>query len=121
MRILMIILLLLPLQQQSLKLVGTKPVDCTFFTTDNIENTYLIKGNTIEKFWANGTLQNKYSSKVYGEVTFVDTQNPLQILVYYPDVTRIVFLDNTLSLHHDVALEQYHFNQYRKLNYLALV
>lgn len=107
MRLLLFILLILPIQQQSLKLVSSKPVDCDFFTTDNIENTYFIMGNTIEKYWANGTVQNKYSSKLFGEVTFLDTQNPLQILVYYPDVARVVFLDNTLSTHHEVVLEHY--------------
>ena len=94
-----------------LKMVSSKKVDCTNFTTDNLGNVYHIKGNTIEKHLPNGTLQNQYSSKVYGEINFIDTQNPLQILLFYPDITKVVFLDNTLSVHHDISLEKYQLEQ----------
>ena len=93
----LIILFSFSMTQQTLKLVSTKPVDCDFFTTDNIENTYLIQGNSIIKLWASGN-QNKYSNKVLGEIDFVDTQNPMQLLLYYKGVSQVVLLDNTLSL-----------------------
>ncbi|MBL4651663.1 MAG: hypothetical protein JKY53_02205 [Flavobacteriales bacterium] len=107
--IIIITTLLFPVE--GLKMVSSKKVDCTNFTTDNLGNVYLIKGNTIEKYLPNGTLQNQYSSKIYGEINFVDTRNPLQILLFYPDITKIVFLDNTLSVHHDISLEQYQLEQ----------
>ncbi|MBL4625434.1 MAG: hypothetical protein JKY42_09890 [Flavobacteriales bacterium] len=96
---------------EGLKMVSSKKVDCTNFTSDNLENVYHIKGNTIEKYLPDGSLQNQYSSKVYGMIGFTDTRNPLQILLFYPDITKIVFLDNTLSIHHDISLEQYELEQ----------
>jgi hypothetical protein len=92
-------------------MVSSQTVVCTSFSSDNLGNTYYIKGNTVEKHLPHGGLQNQYSSNKYGTIDRIDTGNPLQILLFYPDITKIVFLDNTLSVHHDISLEQYELEQ----------
>lgn len=104
---LFIIIISLILSGEGIKLVSSKKVDCTNFTTDNLGNIYQIKGNTIEKYRSNGTLQNQYSSKLFGNIDIVDTQNPLQILLYHEDVSQVILLDNTLSLQATISLEHF--------------
>lgn len=99
------------LQNGNFNLVSTLPTDCDFFSVDNLGNTYHVKDNVLIKRIPNGSLANIYSSKVYGTVTSIDTRNPLQIIVFYPDLSHIVFLDNTLSIHEVVELEQYQLEQ----------
>lgn len=68
-----------------------------FFTTDNLGDSYLIKGHEVFKYLPDGNLQYTFSNLSYGNISFVDATNPLKILVFYRDFSRIVFLDNTLS------------------------
>lgn len=68
-----------------------------YFTTDNLNNTYLIKGEEISKFNSSGKLFLRYSNKRFGKITSTDATNALKILLYYKDFQQLVFLDNQLS------------------------
>lgn len=102
-------LLFSPLQEMTI--VSSKMVAADDFTSDNIGNVYYIKGNSIVKEQANGNTPNRYSNTAYGEIEHFDVLNPMQLLLYYPDLAKIVFLDNTLSVHHDVSLVNYELDQ----------
>lgn len=104
---LFIVITSLLLSAEGIKMVSSKKVNCTSFTTDNLGNVFQTKGNTIEKYLPDGTLQNQYSSKLFGNIDIVDTQNPLQILLYHEDVSQVILLDNTLSLQVTIPLEHF--------------
>ncbi|HEU4717502.1 MAG TPA: hypothetical protein VFU15_06705 [Bacteroidia bacterium] len=81
-----------------------------FFTTDNLGNVYLVKNSVIRKFDSKGVFQKEFSNKNFGPVTSFDATNPLRLVVFYRDFSRVVFLDNTLSQNGEpVALESLGF------------
>lgn len=65
--------------------------------TDNIGNTYLIKGEELMKHQPDGKLIARYSNLKLGDITTADVTNPLKIMLYYRDFQQIVFLDNQLT------------------------
>jgi len=65
---------------------------------DQMENLYLVSGPEIIKLDKKGNILNRYSDNILGDITSIDITNPLQILVFYSNQSRIVFLDNTLSV-----------------------
>lgn len=85
------------LKSQTGKLIYSIKAPLDFFTTDNLGNAYVILGEEIVKYGPNGTLINKFSNKLYGNITGVDATNPLKILLYYKNFQQIVFVDNQLS------------------------
>jgi hypothetical protein len=83
-----------------------------YFTSDNLGNAYVIKGNEIFKYLPNGKLFNRYSNLMLGNITSVDATNPLKLLLFYRDFSKIQFLDNQLAENRgvislqDLGLEQ---------------
>lgn len=67
------------------------------FTTDQFGNYYDIRNVEIKKYSNKGVLLYTYSNNLLGEITSVDVFNPMKILVYFKEFTKIVTLDNTLS------------------------
>jgi hypothetical protein len=65
--------------------------------TDNLGNVYLVSADRIRKFDQRGLFQKEFSNKNFGAITTADATNPLRILLFYRDFSRIIFLDNTLS------------------------
>jgi len=69
------------------------------FTTDNLRNVYLITGdNDVSKFNPDGEKIFTYSEKKYGKLAFIDASNPLKVLLFFPEFSVIVAVDNTLSV-----------------------
>lgn len=79
------------------RLVCKIPFTGGSFTTDNLQNIYLYRGNSIRKYSSQGQLLYNYSDKSYGAITLIDVNDPLKMLVFYKDFPEIVLLDNTLS------------------------
>ena len=97
---------------QKLYLQKEFSIQADFFTVDNFENIYTVKGDELFKFNKHGDLLNQYSSKLLGNITSIDVSNPLKILVYYQDLAQIVFLDNTLSSQNNtLALDEINLEQ----------
>jgi hypothetical protein len=71
--------------------------DLSYFTTDNLENIYTTRKHELKKFRPDGSLWLRFSNISLGDISFVDVTNPLKILVFYKDFSRIQFLDNMLS------------------------
>ncbi len=67
------------------------------FTTDQTGSYYEIYLNQIIKIGKNGQRQFSYSNNILGEISSVDVSNPMKILVFFRDFSKIVILDNTLS------------------------
>lgn len=68
-----------------------------FFTTDQTGSYYDIYPNQIIKIGRNGQRQFTYSNNILGEITSVDVSNPMKILVFFKDFSKIAILDNTLT------------------------
>src|ERR1700739_4560076 len=62
------------------------------FTTDNLGNTYIIKGDEIRKYSQTGDLLKIFSNNTTGKITSVDATNPLRILVFYKDFATILII-----------------------------
>lgn len=84
----------------------------SYFTTDNLNNTYIIDGEEIIKYNSVGKLFLKFSNKRFGNITAVDATNALKILLYYKDFQQIIFLDSQLSQNGEViSLENLGYEQ----------
>jgi hypothetical protein len=75
----------------------TKTLSGAQFTTDQFGNIYDISSREIKKFNLKGELLFTYSNNILGEITSVDVYNPLKILVYFKDFTKVLTLDDALS------------------------
>ena len=67
------------------------------FTTDQTGSYYEIYSNQIIKIGKNGQRQFTYSNNILGEITSVDVFNPMKIIVFFKDFSKVVVLDNTLT------------------------
>lgn len=78
--------------------------------TDNLANVYLVNNDQFVKYDSKLIKLKEFSNKNFGAITSADVNNPLRILLFYRDFSRIVFLDNTLSQNGDpLALEKLGF------------
>lgn len=79
-----------------LTFVETKMRD---FATDHLNNFYIIKGkSTLIKYNKNGRKLFHYNENKFGRLKYMDTNNPMKLLLFYPDFSTVVTLDNDLSL-----------------------
>jgi len=95
-------LLLFPIsilsQTREYKLVKTLPINATYLSSEKLGNCYVVnEKNEVLKISPKGEILYNYNNNSLGRISFVGTSNPLKILVYYPDYSTIVTLDNTLS------------------------
>lgn len=82
------------------------------FTTDNLNNSYLVNGEELIKYNPAGKQLLKYSNKRFGNITTIDATNALKVLLYYKDFQQIVFIDNQLSQNGDmISLETLGYEQ----------
>lgn len=82
---------------QGLELKKSIAGEFDFMTTDHIGRLYLTKGYELFLYSSEGDLMYQYSDLSRGEITHLDTRNPMKLLLYYPDYGQITLLDNTLS------------------------
>lgn len=93
-------------------LVKSIPTQANFITTDNLGNCYVIKEDVLEKYDKDGNFLRNFSNKSLGKISSADVSNPMKILVFYKDFSKIIFLDNTLSQNGNIiSLEELGFPQ----------
>ncbi|MFM1874348.1 MAG: hypothetical protein RL266_85 [Bacteroidota bacterium] len=73
------------------------PGSFDMISTDHIGKVYVTKHHELFLYSEKGDLLYQFSDLSRGEIEHLDTRNPLKILLFYPDYSQIVFLDNTLS------------------------
>lgn len=95
--ILLVTLLGSSAQDSAFKLIKSIPSPASSFTTDNLGNTYLTKGDVLEKYDAEGHFLKNFSNKTRGTISFVDARDPLKVMLFYRSFQQILFLDNMLS------------------------
>ncbi|MCF8256908.1 MAG: hypothetical protein K9J06_05115 [Flavobacteriales bacterium] len=102
----LVLLLLLPFwgTAQGLHLEARMDGKWDAMTTDHLGHVYLTRGGEIFLYGHDGRLLYQFSDLSYGRIGSIDTRNPMKVLVFYPDFSRIMFLDNTLSKNREQSL-----------------
>ena len=68
-----------------------------FITTDPIGNIYVIADNQLLKFNPTGKPLQNFSDSRNGELRSADASNPMKVLLFYPDMARIITLGTQFS------------------------
>ena len=79
------------------KKVWSVPVKAEHIECDPLDQVYALNGAELIKFKTDGSVFRVYSNKALGKITKADCSNPLKIAVFYKELGRLIFLDNTLS------------------------
>ena len=79
------------------KLIAEIDKKATAITMDKLGNIYTCDGTLIEKYDERGNLLFSYAALSMGRISFIDTYNPLKILVFSRDFMRLLFLDHKLA------------------------
>lgn len=70
-----------------------------YFTYDILGNTYLVHESELVKLEAkNSREKTTFSNLSLGEISTIDASDAMNLLVFYQDFAKVLFLDNTLSL-----------------------
>lgn len=89
------------------QLVQTIPCSARFITVDDLGNVYLVhNNNTLTRYNSDGDSSAFFGRVLNGDIGAVDASNPLRVLVYYPQYSRIVVLDRMLSQKADIDLRR---------------
>lgn len=84
-------------QVTSLELVKRLSVQAEIIESDNIGNVYLIDGGEIKKYDGSGNFILKNSALAFGQISSLDASNALKMILFFKDLSQIIYLDNQLS------------------------
>lgn len=85
-------------QDSTFQLINTISITSDFFTTDKLQQIYVVtNSNTIIKYAPDGLEQYRFSNNTLGDLGYVDATDPFNLLLYYPDYQLVVTLDRTLN------------------------
>lgn len=86
--------------------------DARAMSTDEIGNIYVVyEDNSLVQYNERGDSLTNFRNIQNGVLAHIDTRNPLKLLLFYPDFSKIIILDRMLSLKNEVDLRQ--LNIYR--------
>lgn len=78
-------------------LINSYETKATYLTVDNFGNFYTADDYRLSKYNSDGKFQVPYEELRYGKIGMVDVNNPMKVMVYYPDFSTAVILDRFLS------------------------
>ncbi len=85
-------------QNDEYKLINTVEASAEFMTTDKLKNIYVInKDRFLIRYDSTGKATGGYNDTRYGQLGFVDATSPFNILLFFPDFSTAVMVDNTLN------------------------
>jgi len=74
------------------------PGQYSYFTTDKLKRIYAVNAaNELIQFDSNGKELFRYNNNTLGELAYIDTSNPFNLLLFYPEFQTIITLDRTLN------------------------
>lgn len=95
------------LAADSLALIRSIPLEARMMAVDETGNVYVVKrGNVLIRYNEKGDSTGEFRSVQNGPVGFVDAVNPLRIVVYYPNYSRVVLLDGMMTPRNDLDLRK---------------
>lgn len=86
------------LHAQALVLEASLPGHSDTFTTDEMGNMYVLRGDELELFDARGSSWLRNSVKTFGRIHHIDAFYSLKPMVFSPEQGQLAMLDNTLSV-----------------------
>lgn len=97
---------------QELKSKAVIKSNAEFLRVDNFGKIYLVGANEINLLDPAGKFIVRNSNKFYGEITDLDASNGLELLLFFKDLSQVVFLDNQLAEKgKELSLEEIGFDQ----------
>lgn len=75
----------------------TLNVQAKQFQFDEMGYIYLVSDRHLEKITMTGDVLFRTSDLPFGDITYLDTTNPLKPFVFFKDQSKVVVYDNTLS------------------------
>ena len=76
---------------QSYTLITEMPTEAVQFSTDKLQNLYLISPkNEVIKYDKTGKKQFLYNNNRLGELAYIDANNPFKLLLFYPEFGNII-------------------------------
>jgi hypothetical protein len=95
-------------KDSSLHFVKMIPGDFTYFTTDNLDNIYLVNSsNQLKKINSNGDSAGVFNEvRKYGKLFAMDVTNPLKLLLYYQNFATVAVLDRFLNVRNVINLRK---------------
>jgi hypothetical protein len=79
-------------------LIHNVDVPIKFATTDKLQQIYVVTPeDKVIKFDPRGKEMTNYTNNYLGDIQWVDPTNPINIVVYYPDLQTLVTLDVTMN------------------------
>jgi hypothetical protein len=96
-----ILVLLIVIGIFSFKNVDDKSVfdfSVNYFDVDILGNLYLVHGNELSKYDKEGKRKATYTNLSLGDISSIDASDAMNLLVFYEDFGKVIFLDNTLSI-----------------------
>lgn len=96
-------------KDSSFVLVRTYEGDIAAAAIDNLDNLYIVSsGGQVKKLSAAGDSMGVYNQvRNFGQLTSIDVSNPLKLLLFYKDFSRVVVLDRFLSVMTTMDLKKY--------------
>lgn len=93
---------------QGQKLLSERSLrDARLISTDEIGNVYIVyEDNSLVQYNEKGDSITNFRGIQNGRLAHIDTRNPLKLLLFYPDFSKIVVLDRMLSLKTEIDLRQ---------------
>ncbi len=77
-----------------------------FISSDELGNVYLVReDNALIRYNNTGDSTGNYRSIQNGDLQSIDATNPLRILLYYADFSKVVLLDKMLSVKNELDLK----------------
>ena len=74
------------------------PGQFAYFTTDKLKRIYAVTDdNELIQYDSNGKELFRYNNNTLGELTYIDTSNPFNLLLFYSEFQTVITLDRTLS------------------------
>ena len=99
-------------QETRLELINRVSLKADFIEVDNIGNLYTVFESQIIKRDLTGKELMKNSSLAFGKIHSLDATNALKMLLYFKDLSQVVYLDNQLSARGDqLELDFMGYNQ----------
>jgi len=106
------------LHGQEYKLVQTIATDAHYFSTDKLQNLYLVSPkNEVVKYDKTGREIFRYNNNRLGDLMLIDANNPFKIGLFYPELGNFIFLDRTMT---DVGSFRFYDYNFIQIDAVAL-
>ncbi len=81
----------------SFSLINSYDTKANLVAIDNFGSFYSASNNSVLKFSSDGKFLFRYEEFRYGKIGMVDVNNPMKLLVFYPDFMTVMTMDRFLA------------------------